>query len=165
MRARTRSVDDTRALGEALGRATVGAGDLLVLAGDLGSGKTALAQGLARALGVTDRVVSPTFTIVREYEGTIPVVHADVYRIDTLQELYDIGFEEVYGDDRVTMIEWGDVVVSVLPPDRLLVHLEMGESDDERLVTVVPHGPRWHARNAAITAALAPWACEPEGDR
>jgi len=158
MRITTKSADDTRALAEALGRAVVRPGDLVVLAGDLGAGKTAFAQGMARAFGVTDPVVSPTFTIVREYAGSTPVIHADVYRLDSLQELHDIGFEEVYGDDRVTMIEWGDVVAAALPPDRLLVHLEMGPGDDDRIVTFVPHGGDWHARQRALADALTPWA-------
>ena len=68
------------------------------------------AKGVARALGVTEPVVSPSFTIVREYEGTLPLVHVDVYRIDHLQELHDIGFDELVGDDAVTVVEWGDRV-------------------------------------------------------
>jgi len=158
MRCVTKSADDTRDLGEAIGRALVRPGDLVVLAGDLGSGKTAFAQGIGRAVGVTDPVVSPTFTIVREYDGAqTRLVHVDVYRLDHLQELHDLGFEELVDDDRVTLVEWGDVVASALPPDRLVVHLDLGDNDDERVVELLTHGPRWHARQRALSAAVQPW--------
>jgi tRNA threonylcarbamoyladenosine biosynthesis protein TsaE len=154
----TGSVDDTRALGEALARAVVRAGDLVVLAGDLGSGKTAFAQGMARAFDIQEPVVSPTFTIVREYEGSLRLVHVDVYRLDYMQELYDLGFEELVDPDRVTLVEWGDVVAAVLPSDRLQVHLDEVETDEnQRLITMLPHGPSWHARQRALSAALEPW--------
>jgi tRNA threonylcarbamoyladenosine biosynthesis protein TsaE len=158
MRLLTTSVDDTRDLSEAIGRALVRPGDLVVLAGDLGSGKTAFAQGMARALGVTDPVVSPTFTIVREYAGTMArLVHVDVYRLDHLQELYDLGFEELVDSDRVTIVEWGDVVASVLPADRLVVHLDLNDDDDARVISLTTHGPSWHARQRALAIAVQPW--------
>jgi len=154
----TTSADDTRDLGEAIGRALVRPGDLLVLAGDLGSGKTAFAQGIGRAIGVKEPVVSPTFTIVREYEGAQGrLVHVDVYRLDHLQELHDLGFEELVDDDRVTLVEWGDVVASALPPDRLVVHLDLGDGDDERVIELATHGPRWHARQRALSVAVQRW--------
>ena len=73
-------------------------------------GKTAFAQGLARGLGVDEPVTSPTFTIVQEYEGRVPLAHVDVYRLDRVQDLYDLGFDELVDDDRVTVVEWGDLV-------------------------------------------------------
>src|SRR5262249_1633617 len=114
----TRSTDETLALAGSVGD-VLRPGDVISLAGDLGTGKTVFARGVARALGVADPVVSPTFTIVREYEGRVPVVHVDVYRIDTFQELHDIGFEEFVRDDAVTIVEWGDVIHGSLPPNRL----------------------------------------------
>src|SRR5205823_13875467 len=102
--------------------------------GVLGAGRTGFARGGARAFGVTEPVVSPSFTIVREYDGRMPLVHVDVYRIDTVQELHDLGFEELVRDDAVTLVEWGDMIDGLLPGDRLDVRLAPGATDDERVV-------------------------------
>src|ERR671911_2309313 len=112
----TRSADETLALAGAVG-ALLCAGDIVSLVGDLGAGKTVFARGIARALGVTEPVVSPSFTIVREYEGRVPLVHVDVYRLDRVQELHDIGLEELIEDRAVTLVEWGDVVAAYLPAE------------------------------------------------
>ena len=145
----TRSTDETLALAESVG-GLLRPGDVVSLAGDLGTGKTVFARGVARALGVEDPVVSPTFTIVREYEGRVPVVHVDVYRIDTFQELHDLGFEEVLRDDAVTLVEWGDVIDGMLPGDRLDVRLAAGAGDDERVIEIEGHGRSWRARAAEL---------------
>jgi tRNA threonylcarbamoyladenosine biosynthesis protein TsaE len=145
----TRSTDETLALAGSVGE-LLRAGDVVSLAGDLGAGKTVFARGVARALGVSDPVVSPSFTIVREYEGRVPVVHVDVYRIDTFQELHDIGFEEVVRDDAVTLVEWGDVIDGMLPSDRLEVRLAAGSADDERVIEIEGHGRSWRARAAEL---------------
>jgi tRNA threonylcarbamoyladenosine biosynthesis protein TsaE len=129
------------------------AGDLVVLAGDLASGKTTFAQGVARGLGVEEPVTSPTFTIVQEYAGRVPVAHVDVYRLDRFQELYDLGFEELL-DGRVTLVEWGDVVEPALPVDRVVVDLALGDDASERVITVAVHGPAWSARQAALESVL-----------
>lgn len=154
MKACTRSVGETRSLAGAIAT-LLRPGDLVVLAGDLGAGKTAFAQGIAAALGVTEPVVSPSFTIVREYEARFPLVHVDVYRLDNLQELHDLGFEELVDGDRLTLVEWGDAVAAVLPPDRLVVRLEPGATEDERTVMVIPQGASWRGRLRAIEAVLA----------
>jgi len=146
----TRSTDETLALAGSVGE-LLRPGDVVSLAGDLGTGKTVFARGVARALGVEDPVVSPTFTIVREYEGRVPVVHVDVYRIDTFQELHDLGFEEVLRDDAVTLVEWGDVIDGMLPGDRLDVRLAAGAGDDERVIEIEGHGRSWRARAAELT--------------
>ena len=145
----TRSTDETLALAGMVGE-LLRPGDVVSLAGDLGTGKTVFARGVARALGVEDPVVSPTFTIVREYEGRVPVVHVDVYRIDTFQELHDLGFEEVLRDDAVTLVEWGDVIDGMLPGDRLDVRLAAGAGDDERVIEIEGHGRSWRARAAEL---------------
>jgi tRNA threonylcarbamoyladenosine biosynthesis protein TsaE len=144
-RAVTRSTEETLELARAVGE-LLRPGDVVSLVGDLGAGKTVFARGVARALGVTELVVSPTFTIVREYEGRVPLVHVDVYRIDAVQELHDLGFEEVVRDDAVTLVEWGDKVDALLPGDRLDVRLLPGAADDERVVEIEGHGHSWRAR-------------------
>ncbi|MCZ7527535.1 MAG: tRNA (adenosine(37)-N6)-threonylcarbamoyltransferase complex ATPase subunit type 1 TsaE [Acidimicrobiia bacterium] len=115
------------------------------------------AKGLARGLGVSETVVSPTFTIVREYEGRLGLTHVDVYRLDHLQELHDLGFDELVGGERVVLVEWGDVVASLLPGDRLDVRLDPAGPDrprDERVVRLVARGS-WRAREQALTEVLA----------
>lgn len=161
MRVLTHSVDETRAVGERLGEALLRPGDLVVLAGPLGSGKTAFAQGVARGLGVTEPVVSPTFTIVREYHGRVPLAHVDVYRLERLQELHDLGFDEML-DDTVTLVEWGDAAGPVLPADRLEVRLEMPEDEEEeREIRIAAHGESWRGRSRRLGEILVPFKGEP----
>jgi tRNA threonylcarbamoyladenosine biosynthesis protein TsaE len=148
-RAVTRSTDETLELARAVGE-LLRPGDVISLVGDLGAGKTVFVRGVARALGVTELVVSPTFTIVREYEGRVPLVHVDVYRIDAVQELHDLGFEEVVRDDAVTIVEWGDMIDGLLPGDRLDIRLSPGAADDERVVEIEGHGRSWSARAAGL---------------
>src|SRR3954468_5565285 len=133
--ATTRTADETHALGRRIG-ALLRAGDVVVLEGELGTGKTVFAKGIAVGLGVREPVVSPTFTVVREYDAPTPLVHVDVYRLDHLQELHDLGFDDLIGDDAVTVVEWGDHVSTALPSDRLRVLLEPGDGDEQRGVSV-----------------------------
>lgn len=156
MRLRSSGPDETRAIGHALA-AALEPGDVVVLAGELGSGKTVLAQGIARGLGVDEPVPSPTFVIVREYQGRIPLAHVDVYRLDHVQELHDLGFEEVVDGEGVAVIEWGDRVRAVLPPERLEIALEEGGGGDERAFLVSALGTRWQARQAGIEDTLRAW--------
>jgi tRNA threonylcarbamoyladenosine biosynthesis protein TsaE len=153
----TKSVEDTRALAAEIA-SLAAPGDLLVLAGDLGSGKTAFAQGFARGLGVDEPVTSPAFILVRTYEGRIPLVHLDVYRLDTMQELVDLGISELLDDGAVTLVEWGDAVTPVLPADFLEVRLETADAPDDRLLHVRSVGPAWPPRADALRRVLAPWA-------
>src|SRR5436309_6733776 len=118
-------------------------GDVVVLTGDLGAGKTTFVQGAARALGVTDQVVSPTFTLVRRYRGSRPVHHVDVYRLDRIQEVIDLGFEELFDPDGVTFVEWGDVIEGLLPDAFLEVELWTRPEDEERLVVITGTGRSW----------------------
>jgi tRNA threonylcarbamoyladenosine biosynthesis protein TsaE len=148
----THSADETRALGRAVGALLV-AGDVVLLAGGLGAGKTELTKGIAQALDVRDGVLSPTFTLAQRHEGRVPLLHVDVYRLDRVQELLDLGLEEDF-DDAVTVVEWGDVAAAHLPHERLEVRLDRGADDDQRQVTVTPAGPSWHARAADLERAL-----------
>ena len=156
--ARTSSVDATRELGAALAE-LVRPGDLVLLAGDLGAGKTALTQGLGRGLGIHDTITSPTFTLAREYEeGRLALHHLDVYRLDQLQEINDLGLPEMLDEGGVTVIEWGDAVAPGLPSDYLLVRLTFGDGDDDRVLTFEIVGPSWASRTRALTEAIRPWA-------
>lgn len=155
--ARTTSVDDTRALAAAVA-ALVRPGDVIVLAGDLGAGKTAFAQGFAAALGVEEQVTSPTFVIARSYEGRLRINHLDVYRLDDLQEAEDVGLAELVDDGAVTVVEWGDHVAPLLPTDHLEIRLVFGDLDDDRIVVVTHGGRAWSGRGGALATALEPWA-------
>jgi tRNA threonylcarbamoyladenosine biosynthesis protein TsaE len=160
--ARTKSVDETRALAGALAE-LARPGDLLLLAGELGAGKTAFAQGFGRGLGVTEPITSPTFTLARDYEGRLLMHHLDVYRLDHLGEVLDVGLPELLDDGSVTLIEWGDAILPALPTDYLEVRFAYGEDDDERTITVRPVGPRWSARRRAVTTAMSTWVVEDDG--
>jgi tRNA threonylcarbamoyladenosine biosynthesis protein TsaE len=126
----------------------------VLLVGDLGAGKTAFVQGLARGLGVEEPVTSPTFTIVQEYRGRLPMAHVDVYRLDRVQDLYDLGFDELV-DDGVTVVEWGDLVEQVVPADHLVVRIEPGPADNDRVLELSYHGARWRGRRDDVERALA----------
>jgi tRNA threonylcarbamoyladenosine biosynthesis protein TsaE len=152
--ATTRTAAETQDLGRRIG-AVLRAGDVVVLDGELGTGKTVFAKGIALALGINEPVVSPTFTVVREYDAPTPLVHVDVYRLDHLQELHDVGFDDLVGSDAVTVVEWGDRVSALLPADRLDVHLELGGGDDERSVSLEAAGISWAARRDSLVAAVA----------
>jgi tRNA threonylcarbamoyladenosine biosynthesis protein TsaE len=157
MKFRTGSPEATRALAAAL-TGSLRPGDVVVLVGDLGAGKTTFAQGIARGLGVTGPVTSPSFTLVQEYAGRLPVAHVDVYRLERIQELHDLGFEELVDGEAVVLVEWGDAVQQVLPPDHIVVRIEPGANDDERAVTVEAIGPKWRGRGAELERALATFA-------
>ena len=155
-RVETRSPVATMAVAGAVG-ALLRPGDVVVLAGDLGAGKTTFARGVAAALGVEETVVSPTFTIVREYDARIPLRHVDVYRLERGSELRELGLDELLGTDGVTLVEWGDRVTGLLPADRLEVRIDIperrGAPADDRIITLEPLGVLWQARRDGLTAA------------
>jgi tRNA threonylcarbamoyladenosine biosynthesis protein TsaE len=155
---RTASVDETRAVAAALAP-LAGRGDLVLLVGELGAGKTAFVQGFAAACGVQEPVTSPTFTLVHEYRGRCRIHHLDVYRLERLGELADLGLAELLDDGGVTLIEWGDAIASALPADYLEVHFAFGEGDDERRLRLRAVGVRWPARWRRVLESLEPWRC------
>jgi tRNA threonylcarbamoyladenosine biosynthesis protein TsaE len=108
--ATTTAVDQTRDLADALS-ALARPGDVIVLAGDLGAGKTAFVQGFGRGMGVPERITSPTFTLVHVYEGRLTIHHIDVYRLGTLGEAVDLGLPEMLDEAGVVLIEWGEVIL------------------------------------------------------
>jgi tRNA threonylcarbamoyladenosine biosynthesis protein TsaE len=154
--ATTSSVEATRELAEAVS-SLARPGDVIVLAGDLGAGKTAFVQGFGRGLGVTDRITSPTFTLVHVYEGRMPVHHLDVYRLEQLSEALDLGLPEMLDEGGVVLIEWGDAILPVLPHDLLEVRLTFGPGDDDRYVAFRPVGAAWTPRADALAGVLTPW--------
>ena len=135
--------------------ALVEQGDLVLLVGELGAGKTTFAQGFGRALGVVEPITSPTFTLAREYEGQrLTMHHLDVYRLEEIDEVIDLALPELLDGASVTLIEWGDAIIPALPGEYLEVRFEYGEGDDERVVGVRPVGRRWLARETSLTRTL-----------
>lgn len=143
----TNSVETTRALGGALA-AMLREGDLIILTGDLGAGKTALAQGIGAGLGVSEPILSPTFTVVREYVGRLPIQHLDVYRLGHLQEVLDLGIDEVL-DSGVTIVEWGDAALDALGDERLEITISLlpEGADSDRLIVLQAFGEAWSSRS------------------
>lgn len=126
------SEKETERLGEAMGRAAA-AGTVIALIGDLGTGKTTLTKSIARGLGVTETVTSPTFNIIREYRsGRIPLFHFDVYRIADPEEMYELGYEEYFYGDGVCVVEWADLIEELLPEDAVVIRIDRGASEEER---------------------------------
>lgn len=122
-------------------------GDVVTLSGDLGAGKTTFVQGVASALGVTAPVTSPTFVIIHHYEGRFPVVHMDVYRLDYIQEVLDLGFEELLQPDAVMLVEWGEAVSPLLPGRYLDVEIRrMDDGDDARMFAFRAVGREWERK-------------------
>ncbi len=127
---KTNSPEATRALGEQLGRLN-NPGDIIALSGDLGAGKTCFTQGIARGLGITKRVTSPTFILIREYEGRLPLYHFDAYRLDGPADLEQLGSEEYFGGGGVCVVEWAERVATALPEDRVEVELQRVPGEEE----------------------------------
>ena len=125
----------TEAIGESLGK-QLRRGSVVAYRGGLGMGKTAFTRGLARGLGCTGRVTSPTFTIVNEYSGTLPLFHFDMYRLDSSDALFDIGWEDYLERGGVCAVEWSENVADALPEDALTVTIARGSGENDRIITV-----------------------------
>jgi tRNA threonylcarbamoyladenosine biosynthesis protein TsaE len=136
------SPEETLALGEILGKLAQ-AGDVILLQGKLGAGKTCLTQGIARGLHITDYVMSPTFVLVRELQGRLPLYHMDLYRLDNLVEIDDLGLDEYLYGNGLSVVEWADKAVSLLPPDHLLIKIEYTTANGRRL-ELLPYSDRYH---------------------
>jgi tRNA threonylcarbamoyladenosine biosynthesis protein TsaE len=151
----TRAPEETQKVGAALAELLV-PGDVVSLTGDLGAGKTTLVQGAARGLGTSDHVASPTFVLVREYRGAIPVYHLDVYRLERMQEVLDLGFEDLLDPSGVMFVEWGDAIEPILPQDFLEIALTVA-SDDDRTLRFRGYGSSWTARWERLEGVLGGW--------
>ncbi len=156
---RARTAEDTRAVGAAIA-GLLHPGDVVALGGELGAGKTTLVQGAAAALGVRQRVLSPTFTLIKEYEGQVPIRHLDVYRLRRIQDVLDLGFEEMIDSGAVVFIEWGDAIEALLPEDHLEVELAAIGDTDERRIAVEALGPGWSERWERLEALLEPFGAQ-----
>ena len=132
----THSPEETRALGRTLAQALQG-GAVVAFTGDLGAGKTAFVSGMAEGLGIEERVTSPTFTIVNEYEGgRLPLFHFDMYRLGSADELFHIGWEDYLARNGVCAVEWSENVDEALDGDTIRVAISRGEDDNTRIITI-----------------------------
>ncbi|MBU5293003.1 tRNA (adenosine(37)-N6)-threonylcarbamoyltransferase complex ATPase subunit type 1 TsaE [Anaerosalibacter bizertensis] len=136
-----KGLEDTEKFGYRLGSLLEG-GDIVCLTGDLGAGKTTLTKSIAKGLDVKDYVTSPTFALINEYKGRVPVYHFDVYRLEGIEDVIDLGFEEYFYSKGVTIIEWGDKIEKFLPEDILTVEMNRGKTDNERIVSIFSNGKR-----------------------
>ena len=132
----TNSPEETEALGRRLGE-KLSPGAVVAFTGDLGAGKTAFTRGLARGLGISERVTSPTFTIVNEYEGgRLPLFHFDLYRLGSADELFDIGWEDYLSRGGVCAVEWSENAAGALEEDAVRVDIRRGEHEGQRVITI-----------------------------
>jgi len=125
-------------------------GDLLVLIGDLGAGKTAFSKAFGAALGVDEPITSPTFTLARQYEGRLPLHHLDVYRLEMMAEVMELDLPGLIESGGVVLIEWGDAILPMLPQDFLEVRFTFGDGDDDRSISLRPVGDRWLSRRDTL---------------
>src|SRR6185503_5937168 len=130
----TTTPEETALAGETLGR-SLAAGAIVALTGELGAGKTCFVQGLVRGLGVDTRATSPTFVLVNEYRGRVPVHHVDLYRLDRLTEIEALGVPDLFDHGSVTLVEWADKLGPLLPRDAIRVHID-GVGDETRRITI-----------------------------
>jgi tRNA threonylcarbamoyladenosine biosynthesis protein TsaE len=151
---RAASLDVTHSIAAALAGLSR-SGDVILLAGEMGAGKTAFAQGFGRALGVTEPITSPTFTLVHSYDTGGPTLHhADLYRLDQLAEVADLALGELAEFDGIVLVEWGDVVESTFG-EHLVVRLDLLDGDlDARQITITPTGPTWAKRWTLLCNAV-----------
>jgi tRNA threonylcarbamoyladenosine biosynthesis protein TsaE len=135
------SPEATRELGKRLGELAQ-AGDVFLMTGDLGSGKTCLTQGLAWGLGVKETALSPTFVIMREMRGRLRLYHVDLYRLDRLEETQDLGLDDYFYGDGVSVVEWAEKAMGLMPPESMVIEIEY-VSDTERRLRLRPKGDRY----------------------
>jgi tRNA threonylcarbamoyladenosine biosynthesis protein TsaE len=151
--ARTRSPEGTRAIAEALAD-VLQPGDVVLLVGGLGSGKTTFVQGLARGLGFHGHVTSPTFTLCHTYSGRIDLVHVDLWRLERTSEILDLGLDEELESGAVVVAEWGEGAGTMLGTSDLVVRFEVAGLGEERDITFEGHGS-WSERMVSLSTILA----------
>ncbi len=132
---KTKSEEETIELGKRIGD-LLESGDILCLTGDLGAGKTALTKSIAAELGIEDYVTSPTFNIVNQYFGKINLNHFDVYRIENIEEMYEIGYEEYFYSDAINIVEWANLIEELIPDEHIWIDIRIGDDPFERIFTI-----------------------------
>jgi len=141
MKIELKGIEDTDRFGRRLGQLAQ-PGDVICLNGDLGAGKTTLSKSVGLGLEVEDYITSPTFTIINEYEGRLPLYHFDVYRLNDGEELYDLGVEDYFYGNGVCIIEWAENIQDYLPEDRLELWIYRSDNPDDRVVQLKAFGDR-----------------------
>jgi len=144
----THSPEQTLALGKRLGE-IARPGDVILLVGKLGAGKTCLTQGIARGLGIDDYAASPSFVLVRELYGRLPLYHMDFYRLDNIEEIAELGLDEYFYGRGVSVVEWAEKALSLLPPENLLIEMEYIDESERRL-RLKPSGKRYREMAAQL---------------
>lgn len=137
----TRTPEETRELGRHVGTLSQ-PGDVYLLSGNLGAGKTCFTQGVARGLGIEEYVMSPSFVILREHQGRLPLYHIDLYRLESVDEAAELGLDDYLYGKGVCVVEWAERARNVLPSDNLMVHIDYA-GDDERCFRIEANGPRY----------------------
>ncbi|OGN90247.1 MAG: tRNA (adenosine(37)-N6)-threonylcarbamoyltransferase complex ATPase subunit type 1 TsaE [Chloroflexi bacterium RBG_13_46_14] len=135
------SPEETRKIGTIIGEIAV-PGDVLLLEGKLGAGKTCLTQGIALGLGIDDYVLSPTFVIMRELYGRLPLYHIDLYRVDDIEESMDLGLDDYFYGDGLSVVEWAEKAISIMPRRHLMIRIEY-IGDTERRLLLEPSCERY----------------------
>ncbi len=139
----TRSSEETQVLGKQIGR-SVQAGDVYLLSGKLGAGKTCLTQGIAWGLGIEEYAASPTFVLMRELKGRLTLYHIDLYRLDRLEEIADLGLDDYFYGRGVCVVEWAEKALSILPGENLFIQINY-LSENQRRFIITPNGKRYEA--------------------
>lgn len=138
-----KGLEETKDFGIKLGK-LLKAGDVLCLNGDLGAGKTTLSKFIGLGLEVEDYITSPTFNLVNEYNGRLTMYHFDVYRLEGIDDLYDLGFDEYFYGNGVCIIEWANKIEDVIPEERIVLDIEKGNDLDGRIISIDGKGPTFH---------------------
>ncbi len=141
MKIKSGKTEETLQLGKAIGKLAL-PGDILLLVGQLGAGKTCLTQGIAYGLDINDYALSPTFVIMREMHGRLPLYHIDFYRLDNIAEISDLGLDDYLYGEGICVIEWADKGSAILPDDHLLIEIQW-ISEDERVFRITARGQRY----------------------
>lgn len=136
------NLEETESFGIKFGK-MLKSGDIVCLNGDLGAGKTTLTKSIGLGLGVEDYITSPTFSLINEYSGRFPVYHFDVYRLENVEELYDLGFDEYFYGNGISIIEWAEKITRFLPKERIVLDIEKGVNFDERIINIEGFGDRY----------------------
>lgn len=157
---KTKSSAQTIKLGKAIGR-LLGPGQVVALMGDLGAGKTTLTKGLSSGLGVEDpsTVMSPSFVLIREYEGRLPVYHFDLYRLDNLDQVEGLGYEEYFYGQGLTIIEWADKIKDLLPEEYLSIELSTADEEkgiNTRNIKIISHGRQYRDIVTELQRSVSP---------